>query len=86
LKIDKLLVLQYYSEINTLGMTVKILLKKVRKDKNLSINDMARLTGLSPQYLGKLEKNKGNPSLSVLNTLCKCLSVNPGDLLEYSDD
>lgn len=66
-------------------MVVKILLRQVRDGKKLSMNEMARLTGLSPQYLGRLENNKGNPSLATLDILCKHLEVQPGDLLKYEE-
>lgn len=60
---------------------MKILLKQVRMGKKLSMNDMARITGLSPQYLGKLERSQGNPSMEVIDKLCSSLDVQVGDLL-----
>lgn len=62
---------------------MKILLKQVRESRNLSINELARATGLSPQYLGKLERSEGNPSLQVIEKLCNALESYPGDLLFY---
>lgn len=62
-------------------MAVKILLKQLRDKQDLSVNELARLTGLSPQYLGKLEKSVGNPSLEVIDKLCTALKCQPGDLL-----
>ena len=67
-------------------MSVKILLKQVRELRDLSINELARATGLSPQYLGKLERSEGNPSLQVIEKLCKALESQPGDLLIYCPD
>ena len=67
-------------------MSVKILLKQVRELRDLSVNELARATGLSPQYLGKLERSEGNPSMQVIDKLCKALESQPGDLLIYCPD
>lgn len=67
-------------------MTVKIKLKEVREMRELSVNELARSTGLSPQYLGKLERSEGNPSLQVIDKLCKALKVQPGALLAYEEN
>lgn len=66
-------------------MVVKIKLKEVREMRGLSVNELARSTGLSPQYLGKLERSEGNPSLQVIDKLCKALEAQPGVLLVYED-
>ncbi|MEH1791141.1 helix-turn-helix domain-containing protein [Nostoc sp.] len=67
-------------------MTVKILLKQVREKKGLSLNDLSRLSGVSPQYLSTLEKGKKNPSLDIVDKLCKALEVQVGELLLYEAD
>lgn len=67
-------------------MAVKILLKQVRESQGLSVNELARATGLSPQYLGKLERSEGNPSLAVIDKICAGLKVQPGDLLVRVED
>lgn len=67
-------------------MTVKVLLKQVREAQKLSLNDLARLTSLSPQYLSRLENGHHNPTLNTINMLCKGLKVQPGDLLVYIED
>lgn len=69
-------------------MTVIINLKKARDEKGMSLNDLARASGLSPQYLSKLENNNGNPSLKVIDAICKGLSMSSGqvDWIEFKDD
>ncbi len=67
-------------------MVVKIVLKQVREKRDLSINELARATGLSPQYLGRLERSEGNPSMQVIDKLCSALNAQPGDLLVYESE
>lgn len=70
-------------------MPVKILLKKARGD--ISLNELARMTGLSPQFLSRIENDKANPSLETLDKLCKGLKAKPGPIdwivyVEGTDD
>ncbi|MEM9006531.1 MAG: helix-turn-helix transcriptional regulator [Cyanobacteria bacterium P01_F01_bin.86] len=69
-------------------MTVIIKLKQARDEKGLSLNDLARVSGLSPQYLSKLENGGGNPSLKAINAICKGLEMKDGVVswIEYIDD
>lgn len=51
-------------------------IKKVRKEKDLSIKELANLTKITPNRLSKIENNKTNPRLDDIE---KILSV-----LDYS--
>ena len=57
-------------------MAVKILLKEARG--SVSLNELARLTGLSPQFLSRIENGKANPSLETLDKICQGLGEKPG--------
>lgn len=67
-------------------MAVKVLLKQARGD--ISLNELARKTGLSPQFLSRIENGKANPSLDTLDKICKGLGNQPGpvDWIVYVDD
>lgn len=64
-------------------MPVKILLKRIREEKEVSLNDLARLTGLSPQYLSKIENGKSNPTLKTIGDICEGLRIQPGEWIIY---
>lgn len=64
-------------------MAVKILLREIRDGRNVSLNDLARLTGLSPQYLSKIENGKSNPTLKTIGDICQGLKIQPGDWIIY---
>lgn len=57
-------------------MPVKVLLKQARGET--SLNELARKTGLSPQFLSRVENGKANPSLETLTKLCKALGDQSG--------
>ncbi|MEC1806973.1 helix-turn-helix domain-containing protein [Bacillus subtilis] len=50
-------------------------IKEIRKDKNMSFNEFADLTGFTSSYIYKLENGKGNPTLKSINQFCEKLNV-----------
>lgn len=65
-------------------MLVKVLLKEVRVSKNLSQNDLARLTEMSLQNIQKIEQGRAKSlTFSALAKFCHVLNCQPGDLLIY---
>lgn len=52
------------------------LLRKKREEKNLSIRQLAKITGVSPAYISQLENNyRNNPTPRVLRALCAGLGI-----------
>lgn len=54
-----------------LGMRIRYL----RKERGLSIEDLALKSGVNKNYLSDLERGTRNPSLSILNRLAEGLSI-----------
>ena len=50
-------------------------LKKARKDRGLTQEQLAERSGLSTRHIAKIEKGDVNPSFEVLSTLVKTLCV-----------
>lgn len=51
-------------------------IRKIRKDKKISINKLAEQTGISLGYISDLENNKStNPSIDKLNLIANALNV-----------
>lgn len=46
-----------------------------RKNKNLTIKDVAAMSGISPSLISQIENDKGNPSLNTLNALAHAIGV-----------
>lgn len=57
-------------------------IRNIRKSKNISINTLAKISGISLGYLSDLENNKvNNPTLAKLNKIATALDVDVKSLL-----
>jgi len=65
-------------------------IKKLRKEKGLTLADMEKLTGLHQPYLSSLENGKHNPKIATLEKILKALDqeliIQPveGDIINQS--
>lgn len=53
--------------------------------KEISKTQLAKMANLSSATMAKLSSNKP-VSMGVINRLCECLEVQPGDILEHIPD
>lgn len=61
--------------------------KQVKERRNISLQEVAKATGVSRQALYKWENNSINRfEMRVVNALCKYFGVQIGDLFEYVPD
>lgn len=56
-------------------------MKKLRKERGLTISELAHETGLSPSLLSKIEEGSVSPSVSNIIQISKVLSVDSGSFL-----
>lgn len=59
--------------------------RALREKSGLSLDDLARVTGLTGAYLGRLERNEDkykNPTIETLKKIAGALSVTAGYLME----
>ena len=56
-------------------------IRELRKAKGLSQEQLADLAGCDRTYVGMLERQQGNPSLSVLAAIASALDATMDDLL-----
>ncbi|MGL5754630.1 MAG: helix-turn-helix domain-containing protein [Paraclostridium sp.] len=47
----------------------------IRKEKNLSIRDLAKIANVTPSLLSQLERGLSNPSLNTIKAISKALDV-----------
>ena len=57
------------------------LVRKYRKERNISQEQLALLCNMDRSYLGRIERGEVNPTLEKLYELAKSLGVNVKDLL-----
>ena len=69
-----------HSNTDTLGQVIK----KARKQHNLTIEALADKIGVSERYLYRIENEGKKPSFDVLYKLIRCLSI-PADSIFYPE-
>lgn len=60
-------------------------LRFLRKERGLTIEDLARKSGVSFALISKLERNKANPSLSIIRQLASSLDISSSELLSMAE-
>lgn len=60
-------------------------IKKLRKIKKLSQEELAELSGLHRTYISSLERGRRNPTLTTLSLISKGLNVTIDELLKELD-
>ena len=63
-------------------LKIKFLVKKIREDKNMSLQKLAILSGISKTHLSDIERNLKMPSLLVMIKISRALKVPITDLYE----
>ena len=61
------------------------MIAKVRKEKNMTKTELARLTNINIGHLSHIEKGERNPSHKALKNICKALEI-PYQQLMYTYD
>ncbi|GAB6117098.1 hypothetical protein JCM16816_06950 [Thermoanaerobacter brockii subsp. lactiethylicus] len=54
---------------------MKNALKNIRKEKKISQEQLARLTGISRPYLSEIENGKANPSAKIILKIARVLGT-----------
>ena len=57
-----------------------------RRKNGLTLRDFAKQTNLSTALLSQLERNIGNPTLSILSTLAEAMGISVSELVEQKVD
>ncbi len=58
-------------------------LRQIREEKNLSQDDVAEGTGISVTYYAGIERGEENPTLAVLENICKALRIKSSQILPF---
>jgi len=61
-------------------------IRKIRKDRGLSLADFAQKIGISTSYLSEIERGKKKPSLKTLNKIASTFNINKYNLLQQNGD
>lgn len=67
-------------------MTIILRLDRVMADRKISLNELAEKVGISNVNLSNIKTGKISAiRFSTLNSICRVLKCQPGDILEYID-
>lgn len=58
-------------------------LKEIRGRKNLSQEDVARMSDISTNYYAGIERGEENPTIAVIEAICKALKIQSSDILPF---
>lgn len=61
-------------------MKIEILVKKVRLEKNMTLETLAKLSGISKGHLSKIEREEREPRISTLIQIAMALKVDIKEL------
>ncbi|EAE2519719.1 transcriptional regulator [Listeria monocytogenes] len=65
-------------------MAIVLRLDRVMADRKISLNQLSQEVGVANVNLSKIKTGKVSAiRFSTLNEICKVLSCQPGDILEY---
>jgi|GEM_PF-1425060 len=67
-------------------MTIGERLRAARRERNMSLADLARVTGLSKGFISQVESGKSNPSLASLRKLTAALGLPAGAFLDDTQE
>ncbi|MBL6928630.1 MAG: helix-turn-helix transcriptional regulator [Rhodospirillales bacterium] len=59
--------------------------RKLRRSRGLTLEDLAEGSGVSKSMLSQIERNKTNPTLATVWRLCECLGVSVDAMFERED-
>ncbi|WP_162987465.1 helix-turn-helix domain-containing protein [Metabacillus litoralis] len=59
-------------------------LKELRKEKNLTLKELEKISGVSFSQISKIEKNVHKPSLETIEKLSEALCIDLNELLQFS--
>ena len=61
-------------------MRIRMLIKEVRKEKNLTLAQLSERTGISKTHINDVENGLKEPGLSIMVSLAKAMDVQITDL------
>lgn len=71
--------------MDNINKTVAKNLKKLRGDKDFSLDKLAKLSGVSKSMLGQIERGETNPTLSILWKIAGGMKISFSQLLKHEE-
>lgn len=65
-------------------MKIRILIKEIRLEKNMTLETLSKLSGISKGHLSKIERQEREPKISTLIQIALALKVKVEDLYQIT--
>ena len=63
-------------------MEIGQILKRIRVSRGLSLRELSQKSGVSPSFIGQIERNETSPSVRTLKALTDALDIRLGELFD----
>lgn len=63
-------------------MRIEILIRKIREEKNISLQRLAQMTGISKGHLSRIENQETMPTILTIERIAIALKVDSKELYE----
>lgn len=64
---------------------IELYIRKIRIEKGLTQKQLSELSGVSESYIGDLERNEKEPTISILCKIARALKVKVEELYKYEE-
>lgn len=69
------------------NMKIEILLKELRLERNITLEELAKISGISKSHLSRIERNEKQPTILVAVKIAKALDIELEELYKiYSEE
>jgi transcriptional regulator with XRE-family HTH domain len=66
----------------SLGETVARNIRRCRRERRLSQEELASLANINRNYIGMIERQENSPTIEMIERIAKALEVEPAQLLQ----
>lgn len=67
-----------------LGKTVATNLRRIRRERRMTQEELAHMAGINRNYPGMIERGQHSPTVEMLERLCRALKIEPTTLFVKS--
>lgn len=64
---------------------IELLIKEIRKNKNITLDELSKRSGVSKTHINDIENNRKEPTLSIAVSIAKALDVQLTDLFKVTN-
>ena len=65
-----------------INLNIELLIKEIRKQKNITLDELSKRSGVSKTHINDIENNRKEPTLTIAISIAKALNVQLTDLFK----